>query len=196
MPELRRSGFRLGIYHGKQLLPQDTREYALQRDIYAIGRIRLNIATGRFADLRVFAYEVPLYRASRSESVDILAYDREHNLWIVEVKAASNHQPLDEVEKQVQRYISAVTEIKDDITREFKSSFLFDLSFKRIRSLVLAPRGYFSPEDKTFSKGYRGDIRFGYLAYKSDDVGRLADSGGKLPGFVAVSDLRGRKFDS
>jgi len=162
LQKLREKGFRLGTWHGKNP-DADDREYAIQRALYLYG-INLVLARKKSIYLRPFAYEMPLYRSSRSKSVDVVAYDAEHKVYLIEVKRAKSSQRLADAVNQVNDYAETFRQIKADVEAEFKEQFHFDIAFKSIVKVIVAPRDYYHhAENQTFLSSYCGDVWVGYL---------------------------------
>jgi len=161
MPELRRKGFRLGTWHGREPVA-DGREYAIQRALYLYG-INLVPTRKKPIYLRPFVYEMPLYRSSRSKSVDVVAYDAEHKVYLIEVKRAESSQRLADAVNQVNDYAETFRQIKADIEAEFKEQFHFGIVFKGIVKVIVAPRNFYGTEDHKFLSSFRGDVWVGYL---------------------------------
>ena len=161
MQKLREKGFRLGTWHGKNP-DADDREYAIQRALYLYG-INLVPTRKKPIYLRPFAYEMPLYRSSRSKSVDVVAYDGLFNVYLIEVKRAKNTERLEDAVKQVNRYAEAFQKIKTDVEDEFKERFHFGAVFRDVVKVIVAPRNFYDTEDHKFLSSFRGDVWVGYL---------------------------------
>jgi hypothetical protein len=151
----------LGTWHGKKP-DADGREYAIQRALYLYG-INLVLTRKKSIYLRPFAYEMPLYRSPRSESIDVVAYDAEHKVYLIEVKRAKNSERLEDAVKQVSRYAEAFQKIKANVEAEFEKQFHFEIVFKGIVKVIVAPRKFYRAEDHTFLSSYCGDVWVGYL---------------------------------
>ena len=178
----RKKGFRLGTWHGK-IPDADDREYAIQRALYLYG-INLVLPTRKKPIyLRPFAYEMPLYRSSRSKSVDVVAYDAEHKVYLIEVKRAKSSQRLADAVKQVNDYAETFRQIKADVETEFKEQFHFDIAFKSIVKVIVAPRDYYyHAENHTFLSSYCGDVWVGYLGrIQPKDEAKLLRRGSATP---------------
>jgi len=164
MPELRRKGFRLGTWHGK--IPTDLKsEYAIQRALYLHGVCLVPHRDPQtHIHLRPIGYEMPLYRASRDKSVDVVAYDRQHNIYLIEVKQAQNSQRLAEVIKQVNDYAGIFEQIKKYVQAEFNEQFHVSVEFKRIVKLIVAPRKFYKKDENLkFLASFHGDVWVGFL---------------------------------
>lgn len=168
----RMKGFRIGMWHGKQLLPGDPREYKIQRDMYQIGSAILKFGKGDQGERRVrFAgYEVPL--RMRRERMDLVAYDSDFNVYIVEVKRSENTEPLDQVVEQVEGYSDLFEEIRPHFEREFTDAFFLPgVTLGKVVTVICAPRQYYlagrcsdNSTNLKFAKRYKGVVWLGYLA--------------------------------
>ena len=189
--EKRTEGFRIGTYRGK-LLPTissdsknlEDREYKIQRDLYHIGRLK--ILYGRDDEknimLRLFAYEVPL---SNGKRIDLLGYDADFNMWIIEVKQVKSSAGIDDVKNQINEYEKLLMNSKKEIEAEFREAFLLpDFTFLEIKKMVLAPRKFYV--DKVIKKD-DNDILYCSFARIADEkeLSLVEDAKGK--GYV---DLR------
>lgn len=160
------------MWHGKQLLPGDHREYKIQRDMYQVGSAVLKYGKGAEGERRVrFAgYEMPL--RMHKERMDLVAYDADFNVYIVEVKRSENTEPLDKVVKQVEGYSDLFEEIRPYFEREFRDAFFLpDVTLGKVVKVICAPRQYYvtgrasdSSTNLQFAKRYKGDVWLGYLA--------------------------------
>jgi len=165
-------GFRIGMWHGKQLLPGDPREYKIQRDMYQIGSAILKYGKGADGERRVrFAgYELPL--RTRKERMDLVAYDARFNVYIIEVKRSANSEPLDRVIEQVDEYSALFEQIRPHFEGEFRDAFFLPhVTLGKVIKVVCAPRHYYatgrSSDGSTnlqFARKYGGDVWLGYLA--------------------------------
>ena len=159
MPTPRAEGFRIGMNHGKLLSPEDTRECALRNHIYMLGMMELDTTKGK-RPLRVFGYEVPSERATRGLTMDLLAYDMQHNLYVVELKRAKNSERLGKVIDQVSRYACQnMPVIQSDLEAEFRDRFFLGIRFGEVRPMVLAPEHY-----------YREALRRGRVTARAPEV--------------------------
>lgn len=176
MATMRSQGFKIGMYHGKTLPDDDRREYKIQRDLFLIGKVKLNFSKNKTTVVRVFAYEVPLQDGvARGECADLLGYDKDFNIYIFELKRGTNQEALQEVINQINGYATTIVKKLPQIEKEFKAAFLLrsrSISFKKsvVKKIILAPREYYDDsENRACIKKYlKGDILFGYF-------GRIAD---------------------
>jgi len=161
----------LGTWHGKKP-DADDREYAIQRALYLYG-INLVLTRKKSIYLRPIAYEMPLYRSSRSESIDVVAYDAEHKVYLIEVKRAESGQSLADAVNQVNGYAKTFRQIQKYVEAEFKKQFHFGIVFKSIVKVIVAPRKFYRAEDRKFPSSCCGDVLVGYLGRIRDKANLL-----------------------
>jgi hypothetical protein len=159
--KLRTSDFKFGVIHGKIKPVNKDSEAAIQRNIFLSQRIEIVRSKKDRAFVRLFAYEMPLgYRKKR---VDLLGYDQNHDLFIIELKDRKNRQELAEVEEQINDYQKLILKIKRNMEKEFQEIFHLAIRFKAIKKAILAPQEFFKgkkPQDKSIE----------YLFIKSGDA--------------------------
>ncbi len=164
MVKERKENFCIGFYHGKTLSEGDEREYKIQRDLYLIGKVMLNFSHVRIIDVRIFAYEVPLEQTSRGESIDLLGYDKDFNVYIFELKRTNNKDSLQKIVTQINGYAKKLIDKLPVIQNELRKAFLFDsivLNIDKVEKVILAPRGHYDKEMDCIRRN--PDIRFGYF---------------------------------
>ena len=136
--EPRKKDFRLGQVHGLISPKEKDSEAAMQRYLFIVAQ-RITIVRKRDNRsnpvIRFFAYEVPLEKAPRSESIDLLGYDNAHNLYIFELKHGKITEKLSGVNEQIEGYACKLNKIKKFIEREFNEIFFFPIEFKEIRKI-------------------------------------------------------------
>ena len=115
--------------------------------------------------VRLFAYEMPL-GYGRDECVDLVGYDAEYNLYLIELKKGSSTEDLSKVINQISGYAKKVDEILKYIEDDFEKTFFFKLKFGEIRRIILAPREFY--EGKT-SNDY-SDSEIEYLYFRDKDI--------------------------
>lgn len=195
--QLRRKGFRIGVYRTKQESAGDKTEYKIQRDIYLIGKLRLQFRRNETRDIRIFAYEVPIFTgAKRVNCLDLLGYDQDYNLFVIELKRADNREKLSEVLGQINEYHGVVEQIKENIVKEAREALLLDDSFifNNVYKMILAPRKYYNSKDnKETIKNYpdKEEIPlFWYIGNIPDgnEQKLLENNNGK--GFVRISFIK------
>lgn len=192
--QLRKKGFRIGVYRTKQNSVEDNREYRIQRDIYQIGKLQLQFSLKDQRDIRIFAYEVPIFTgAKRVECIDLLGYDFKRNLYIIEMKRADNREKLSKVIEQINQYHGVVKEIKEHIAKETREAFLLDDSFifNNVYKMILAPRKYYnSAENKETIKLHTNANEmplFWYLGNIPDGNEQKLLENNKGKGFIRIS---------
>lgn len=170
--KFRTSGFCLGTYRGKRLDASDQREAKHQRDIYQIGSMMLRFARSRDKNpvVRIAAYEVPIYEhAARTESIDLLGFDREFNIYLIELKRSKSSEPVSQVVNQIDRYIDGFEGIRDHLIKEFNDVLYYPVKeFGKVNGLLLAPESYYRKRDLDFIHTYKGEHHFGF--WKAADL--------------------------
>jgi hypothetical protein len=170
MPKRQREGeFKLGQLHGKVLNEENKSEAHIRQTIFLSQRLKLWRAKGETLVIRIFGYEIPLKKdCKRGECVDLMGYDREQNLYLIELKKEKSSEKLGEIATQIDKYKDAVEEIRSAIEKDFEKEFFFHISFKEIKKIVLAPREFYKEKKR---KGEalvdRDAIEYAYFRDKS-----------------------------
>ena len=169
--ELRKKDFRLGKIHGKTSPQKKCSEATVQRNLFLGQRITIvRKRDGRSNPvIRIFAYETPLEKVSRGMCIDLLGYDQDKNLYIFELKNKNSTEKLSDVKEQIEGYACKLKKIKKFIEREFSETFFFNVEFREIKKMVVAPRDFY----KAREDDYKGDIE--YLYYADGSVFGKAD---------------------
>lgn len=158
--ELREKDFKLGCFHGKLKADQQQSEAHIQRIVYLSQRICITRSRTNKIIVRLIGYEIPLTKnRTRGNCVDIMGYDEEHNLYVIELKKGESNERIEDVNRQVNAYAEAVKEIQGDIEKEFEGTFFFPIEFTAIKKMIIAPRGFY----KGKSVKSCGDIEYGYF---------------------------------
>lgn len=165
--ELRREDFKLGCLHGIKDAKNKKSEANIQRTVFLSQRIKVRETKKDAPIIRIFAYEVPIEDYKRGRCVDLMGYDKSHNLYIIELKKKESQEKIKDVIEQVNSYAHAVNEIKSDIEKEFKDTFFFpeEFRFKETRKMIIAPREYFEGKKNELTDDA---IIYGY--YRDQDI--------------------------
>jgi len=148
----REEKFKLGQLHGKFLKEDNRSEAHIRQTIFLSQRLKLWRAKGETLVIRIFGYEIPLKAGcKRGECVDIMGYDREQNLYLIELKKDNSHEQIKKIAEQIKGYENDAREILPKIEDDFKNEFFFRISFKEIKKIVLAPREFYK------EKGRKGE---------------------------------------
>ena len=150
MPKRQREGeFKLGQLHGKFLNEENKSEAHIRQTIFLSQRLKLWRAKGETLVIRIFGYEIPLKKdCKRGECVDLMGYDREQNLYLIELKKEKSSEKLGEIATQIDKYKDAVEEIRSAIEKDFEKEFFFHVRFKEIKKIVLAPLKFYQKYQK------------------------------------------------
>jgi hypothetical protein len=156
----REEKFKLGQLHGKFLEEDNRSEAHIRQTIFLSQRLKLWRAKGKTLVIRIFGYEIPLKTGcKRGECVDLIGYDSEPNLYLIELKKEDSHEQK-RIAQQVTGYKDAVEEIRAAIEKDFEKEFFFHVRFKEIKKIVLAPRKFYQKKnliDKDVIYAYFGD---------------------------------------
>ena len=142
----RTKNFKLGQIHGKLRARKRKSEAHIQRTVFLIRKIKIWRKRNKTTTVRMFGYEVPLQSGkSRGSCVDLMGYDKDRNLYLIELKKKGSGEKIPKIIKQINDYENMVKRILPCIEREFKEEFLFPIKFnKTIRKIILAPREFYS----------------------------------------------------
>jgi hypothetical protein len=173
----REGKFKLGQLHGKFLKEDNRSEAHIRQTIFLSQRLKLWRAKGEIIVIRIFGYEIPLKtNCKRGECVDLMGYDGEHNLYLIELKKEKSPEKLEGIANQIDKYKDAVEEIRSAIEKDFEKEFFFRISFKEIKKLVLAPREFYKKEErKREALVDRDTIEYTYFKDKDINKRRLGD---------------------
>ena len=165
--ELRKSDFKLGSIHGKINPQKEDSEALIQRSVYLSQSIKIKRSNDdkKNSLIRLFAYEMPL-GTGRDNCVDLVGYDEQHNLYLMELKKGSSTETLSKVIGQINDYEKRVTKIMEYIEDDFKKTFFLELKFREIRKIILAPREFYAkrgPDDYS-------DVTIEYLYFRDKDI--------------------------
>lgn len=182
--------FKIGSWHGRILSSDDKREYAIQRELYLLGGIEIVQSRSNKIRIRLIGYEVPTRTKNMGRACDLLGYDEQHNLWIIEVKHAKNNEPLCKAVEQVAKYCNCYSKKLRDLEENYSSAFFLSIKFAGVRAAVLAPNKFFDKDDRDFATSYTGDVlicRFGRV--HNGDIPNISQRG-KSTGFLQVAIMR------
>ena len=145
----RHDDFKLGVLHGKVNPQKDDSEAKIQRNVFLSQVIRIRRANDESKNtvIRLFAYEMPL-GYSRDLCVDLVGYDAERNIYLIELKKGSSSENLDKVIYQINNYGKIVKKIKRLIEIDFKNTFYIPIKFKNIKKLIIAPREFYNINER------------------------------------------------
>jgi len=158
----RNRDFKLGIIHGKIQPDKEKSEASIQRNLFLHQRIVIKRGKYNECIVRLFAYEMPL-GLKRDECIDLVGYDKDFNLFLIELKSEESKEHLSEVVQQLNNYEKRVKEIKRSIEKDFKKTFYLHIKFTDIKKAILAPKMFYY--GKTLD-----DDTIEYLYVKPNDV--------------------------
>lgn len=161
---LRKRDFKLGQIHGKLQAENDQSEAQIQRTVFLSQKIRIWRKRNEATVVRVFGYEVPLkIGCTRGECVDLMGYDKDFNLYLIELKKRESLEKIDEIIEQLDGYEEWVKEILPCIEEEFKNEYFLSLNFKAVKKIILAPREFYASRRKDLIPG---SIEYAYFGDK------------------------------
>lgn len=153
MKALRKGDFKLGQLHGKLQAENKLSEAHIQRTVFLSQKMKLWRHRNEAIEIRVFGYEMPLKcGCTRGECVDLVGYDKDHNLYLIELKKETSSEQMGDVIAQLNGYEKVIKRILPDIEKEFKKQYFLPINFKGIKKIILAPRGFFRQKAKNLFK--------------------------------------------
>lgn len=151
MNKNRQENFKLGTFHGTLNPEKGSKEAKLRNALYLIGNMKIAISENKEIKIRLIGYEIPIeYKGKR---IDLLGYDEDKNLCIIELKKDSSKEKIEDVINQIENYAIILSSCIKKIENEFNDKFFFKLKLTdKIRKIILAPREYYqkpnqSPKD-------------------------------------------------
>lgn len=143
--ELRNQNFRLGQIHGKLQAENSSSEAHIQRTVFLSQKLCLWKKRDEAIVIRIFGYEVPLKtKCTRGECIDLIGYDKNHNLYLIELKKMKSGEHMARIIEQINDYADTVTNILPYIEREFAEQYFLPINFAGIQKLILAPREFYN----------------------------------------------------
>jgi len=143
----RESNYKIGTFHGTLNPEKGSKEAKLRNALYLIGNLYLPITNNEGIKIRIIGYEIPI--ENRGKRIDIIGYDEELNPWIIELKADTSTESIEEIINQVNGYGEILPSLLEGIKEEFFSKFFLKLNLTdNIRKMILAPREFFQKQEK------------------------------------------------
>lgn len=165
--KLRSKNFRLGQIHGKLQAENSSSEAHIQRTVFLSQKLCLWKKRNEAVVIRIFGYEMPLKtNCTRGESIDLVGYDTNHNLYLIELKQMRSGEHMAEIIEQINYYTDAVTIILPYIEREFAEQYFLPIKFAGIQKLILAPREFYN----TLRKKEALDRSIEYAYFRDRDI--------------------------
>lgn len=157
----REDGFKLGQIHGKIQADNKDSEAQIQRVVFLSQKIQLYIKRDTTISIRLLGYEVPLMKGvSRGKCVDLIGYDKEHNLYLIELKKGASQEKIKDIETQIDDYENMIKKILPNIVEEFKKEYFLSIEFANIKKIILAPIEFYQQKYKELT---RSDIYYCYF---------------------------------
>lgn len=165
----RKGDFKLGVIHGK--IKAQKRELIMQRNIFLMSSIIIKSARDVESNrrIRIFGYEVPLGHY-RDKCIDLLGYDKDHFLYIIELKDSENNEKLPDVEEQITGYANGISKARLDLEKDFADTFFAKVKFKEVvKKIILAPHEFYRKN----GVGCQAKPDITYLYFKDSDSKNL-----------------------
>ncbi len=142
---LRKQDFRLGRIHGKLQAENDKSEAQIQRTVFLSQKVKIWRKRNEATVVRIFGYEVPLKTGcTRGECVDLMGYDKDFNLYLIELKKEESTEKIPDIIKQLDDYEQSVKQILPYIESEFRREYFLPIEFKKeIKKMILAPKEFY-----------------------------------------------------
>lgn len=159
---LRNKDFKLGQLHGKLQAENRRSEAHIQRTVFLNQKIRLWLKRNKTITIRIFGYEIPLQaNKPRGYCVDLMGYDKDNNLYLIELKKKESGERIPKIVDQINSYESMIKQILPFIEKEFKTEYFLPIKFKKnIKKMILAPREFYIQGKKEFKNN---DLYFAYF---------------------------------
>ena len=160
---LRKEKYRIGILHGKIHPQRTSSEAQIQLTVYLTQRINICRKRNESTFVRILGYELPLKKdCKRGKCIDLVGYDKDHNLYIIELKKKSSSERISKIRNQIIEYGEYINQIRPYLEKEFYSEYHFPIKFKAIKKIILAPLEFYNHKDLI-----PGDIEYAYFADKN-----------------------------
>jgi len=164
---LRTKNFKIGQLHGKLRAANDASEAHIQRTVFLSQKLRLWKKRNEAVVIRIFGYEIPLKtKCTRGECVDLIGYDKNRNLYLIELKKMNSFERMADVIEQINDYADAVKNILPNIEREVEEEYFLPISFIGIRKVILAPREFYD----TLRRKEALDKSIDYTYFRDRDI--------------------------
>lgn len=162
---LRKQGFRLGRIHGKLQAENDRSEAQIQRTLFLSQKLKVWRKRNDATVVRIFGYEVPLKTGcTRGECIDLIGYDKDYNLYLIELKKQESQERIADIIEQLNGYEDSVKQILPRIEEEFKCEYFIPIGFKAVKKIILAPREFYETRKKELVPG---PVEYAYFGDKN-----------------------------
>ncbi len=145
----RKNDYKLGQIHGKLNPDKSDSEARLQRTVFLSQKILIKRSNHEpESEIRLFGYEVPLTSGRhRGECVDLLGYDCNRDLYVIELKRGGSKEKIVEIQKQIEDYARAIEGMKSCLEEAFQETYLLPVVFKEVKKILLAPKEFYDNKD-------------------------------------------------
>lgn len=160
MREARERNFKLGCFHGRD--PHPGLEQEIRNKVFKHGFIKIKHlrSHGKETLIRIVAYEMPLGHY-RDECIDLVGYDKQHSLYLIEIKKAKSPDNLYAVNCEISRYASGI--VVKNIEKAFREELFFPIAIKKVKKVILAPSEFYPDKGNI-------DREVQYLYFKDKDI--------------------------
>lgn len=158
MNNIRTGDLKLGTFHGTLNPKEGSKEAKLRNSLYLIGNMKIAISKNEEIKIRLIGYEIPIeYKGKR---IDLLGYDENKNLCIIELKTDTSKEKIEDVINQIEGYSKIMSSHIETIKKEFKERFYLCLNLtNEFRKIILAPREYYEKQ-KSKPKDFKNNDIF------------------------------------
>ncbi len=161
---LRKKDYRFGQLHGKLQAGNSASEAQIQRTVFLSQKLKICRKRDEIVLVRIFGYEVPLKQScSRGQCIDLIGYDKDHNLYLIELKKKESQERIADIIEQLNGYEESIKCILSNIEEEFKREYFLPINFKAIKKIILAPREFYEKKKKELLSG---SIEYAYFGDK------------------------------
>jgi len=152
----RKMDFKIGMFHGKFKPEKSCIEAQIRNQLYLFGKLNLEISDSDKRLIRIIGYEFPFEsEKSRGQCADLIGYDKEHTLYLIELKKEETNEKINDMIDQINGYESNLNKIINEIEIEIRKEFFFE-SFilnKKIVKIILIGKTYYD-KNKVTKKEY------------------------------------------
>ncbi|MFA5118804.1 MAG: hypothetical protein WC695_08155 [Candidatus Omnitrophota bacterium] len=158
---LRKRDFKLGQIHGRLQAENDKSEAQIQRTVFLSQKLKIWRKRNEATTVRIFGYEVPLKTGcTRGECIDLIGYDKDYNLYLIELKKKESQERIPDIIEQLNGYENSIKQILPYIKEEFKNEYFLPINFEAVKKIILAPREFYETRKKDLIPG---SIEYAYF---------------------------------
>ena len=171
---LRKQDFKIGQIHGKLQAENTKSEAHIQRTVFLSQKLKLWRRRNDVTIVRIFGYEIPLKSGcTRGECLDLIGYDKDYNLYLIELKKKESQEKIADIIEQLDGYADSIKQILPRIEKEFKDEYFLPINFTAIKKIILAPREFYQSRKKDLIPGSIEYAYFGVRDINSREPGEI-----------------------